>query len=610
MGGGLSENLLPLDISEWNLNFVVQALSFNMTALSEDGFSFDELNCCYKIVTRVEQSIDKFDSNAENLISYSECTQIRNTTTDFSGQDKAEYIMVECSSSGMVLPNLIKYRGYHAIAQPSRSAVTANKIKQWETYREDLRRENKVDTPPPNIIVIGLDTTSRLNLRRNMIKSVETLERLGAVEMKGYTKAGEHTRQAMCSMLSGYAEDDLQCKINDVGGYDRCPFIWKRLTEAGYLTAYSEDWPDMYAFGTAGFIHQPVDYYIRTLLNAAHDYGLPFPVNQFVRLSTRWCIGSQTNDELLLDYTEALLEMSNRSQTPLFAMSWSDVYPHSMDHNMIQLLDPTYADFLTRLEQKGLLDNTILLFLSDHGQRYGPFRSTLIGWYEDKLPTFWIRLPPRLREKYPDWQIAMEINSKRLSSPFLFYWTINFILDHFRPQSSSVFSSNTNLTIPLKPPALVRTANETNIPRKFNAHHFFKEIPAKVTCEEVGVPEVFCACNPLKQIDLEDPLLVSAGKEVLRSLSTKLPKICAILDIGYLNGGAMIENMSSNKVTYIVGIVSQPGNMQIEANIDYFKDTKSFSETSQVQRANQINQNDIKCLNGNSTFQLYCYCIR
>lgn len=120
--------------------------------------------------------------------SYSECTQIRNTTTDFSGQDKAEYIMVECSSSGMVLPNLIKYRGYHAIAQPSRSAVTANKIKQWETYREDLRRENKVDTPPPNIIVIGLDTTSRLNLRRNMIKSVETLERLGAVEMKGYTK--------------------------------------------------------------------------------------------------------------------------------------------------------------------------------------------------------------------------------------------------------------------------------------------------------------------------------------------------------------------------------------------------------------------------------------
>lgn len=86
-------------------------------------------------------------------------------------------------------------------------------------------------------------------------------------------------------MLTGYMEEDLQCKISEEGGYDKCPFIWERLAAANYLTAYSEDWPDMYAFGTSGFVRQPVDYYVRTLFNAAHDYGLPFPVNQFVRVS-------------------------------------------------------------------------------------------------------------------------------------------------------------------------------------------------------------------------------------------------------------------------------------------------------------------------------------
>jgi hypothetical protein len=50
--------------------------------------------------------------------------------------------------------------------------------------------------------------------------------------------------------------------------------------------------------------------------------------------------------------------------------------------------------------------------MGDHGYRFGQFRQTILGFYEDKLPNLWIFLPPWVREKYPKWQTALEINSR------------------------------------------------------------------------------------------------------------------------------------------------------------------------------------------------------
>jgi hypothetical protein len=59
--------------------------------------------------------------------------------------------------------------------------VLANQ--QWQ------RKGNvEVITAPPNILIIGQDSTSRLNFRRHMRKTLKILESLGAVEMFGYTR--------------------------------------------------------------------------------------------------------------------------------------------------------------------------------------------------------------------------------------------------------------------------------------------------------------------------------------------------------------------------------------------------------------------------------------
>ncbi|ODN01248.1 hypothetical protein Ocin01_05414, partial [Orchesella cincta] len=43
-------------------------LVINMSALHESGTSWDTLRCCYRIIERVEQSLDKYDMNADKNI--------------------------------------------------------------------------------------------------------------------------------------------------------------------------------------------------------------------------------------------------------------------------------------------------------------------------------------------------------------------------------------------------------------------------------------------------------------------------------------------------------------------------------------------------------------
>jgi membrane-anchored protein YejM (alkaline phosphatase superfamily) len=123
------------------------------------------------------------------------------------------------------------------------------------------------------------------------------------------------------------------------------------------------------------------------------------------------CVGYLTNDEMILSYVERNMEIARAKGAPLFTLSSATTVSHD-DWNAIQVVDNTYASFLRRIIDKGYLDNSILIFMGDHGYRYGALRETLIGYYEDKLPNMWIRLPPALQQKFPSWQEALEINAK------------------------------------------------------------------------------------------------------------------------------------------------------------------------------------------------------
>jgi Zn-dependent M16 (insulinase) family peptidase len=55
------------------------------------------------------------------------------------------------------------------------------KINYWKFNK-------KHEKSPPNVIIIVLDSTSRLNFQRQMPNTVKMLQNLKAVEMLGFTK--------------------------------------------------------------------------------------------------------------------------------------------------------------------------------------------------------------------------------------------------------------------------------------------------------------------------------------------------------------------------------------------------------------------------------------
>ena len=101
--------------------------------------------------------------------------------------------------------------------------------------------------------------------------------------------------------------------------------------------------------------------------------------------------------------------MSERDQVPIFLYSWMTSLTHSAESmNDLQRVDEYLVNLIQRLD----LTNSILIVMGDHGYRFGQFRETQIGWYEDKLPWLSIYLPGRVKEKHPGRAKALEANSK------------------------------------------------------------------------------------------------------------------------------------------------------------------------------------------------------
>jgi hypothetical protein len=294
------------------------------------------------------------------------------------------------------------------------------------------------------------------------------------------------------------------------------------------------------------------------------------------------------NDEAITNYLESTLEASSSKGTPIFATSWATQLSHDHLNGIgIQPTDETYADFLRRIDEKGYLKDTILVFLGDHGYRYGKLRETPIGYYEDRLPNLWIRLPPRIKERFPEWQKALEVNSLRPTSPYTMYWTLNKILETF-----------TNVKLSGKALKEVK-----------RRHSFFEELPESQNCEDSGIPQHYCACNLVKETDDKESLTLAAIAATDKLNSDLLNGTdCSELEVKRITAGGIVEINKSVK-NYIVGFVTSPGSFRIEASVEYNVKEGTFRVESleSIMRVNSLSSSDTGCVK-DSKLELFCYC--
>jgi arylsulfatase A-like enzyme len=108
-----------------------------------------------------------------------------------------------------------------------------------------------------------------------------------------------------------------------------------------------------------------------------------------------------------------------------FAYISISVLPHD-DFNLGAFLDRPTHKLMSKLFEGDLMDDTMILFFSDHGIRIGDIRLTHSGGIEARLPFMFIHLPKNSLNEFRD---NLTINQNRLSSHFDIHSTLKHILN-------------------------------------------------------------------------------------------------------------------------------------------------------------------------------------
>lgn len=282
--------------------------------------------------------------------------------------------------------------------------------------------------------------------------------------------------------------------------------------------------------------------------------------------------------------------MSHSSSTPVFIHSWLTSLAH-LDINGARFADATVTNFLSRVD----LSNTILIFLSDHGQRYGAIRETLPGWYEDKLPVLSIYLPAKVKASFPTWADALALNAARLSSPFDLYQMMSHVLDAYSSREKEADGRG-------QPPKFDTT--------RARGQSLFVPISPLRRCSDAGVKTNFCACLPPKKVNASDPLVLQAAVEAVKYLNSVIPKTkCVPVVLDRVVAAAVMQN-GATEGTYLVTFYTNPGQFMFEATVDFgqsgAKGQVWFNVTTDLLRMNKISR-PADCVE-TSLLERYCYC--
>jgi len=142
-----------------------------------------------------------------------------------------------------------------------------------------------------------------------------------------------------------------------------------------------------------------------------------------------YCTSSETSPEFVTRYTHRFLEKFK--EIPFFSFTFY-AYPFHDNAYTVQTLDEQLWALYHHINATSRLrENTLLVFLSDHGERQGSFvAEEMEGFIERGLPPLYIRIPETLVRLYPEMNLhpAMEANTHALVSAFDLHHTLLHLL--------------------------------------------------------------------------------------------------------------------------------------------------------------------------------------
>ncbi|KAL8568849.1 hypothetical protein ACOMHN_053847 [Nucella lapillus] len=553
-------------------------LRINRTYI-ENKLNGDFSHCQYQIVTRE-------GLHSDFAFAYGEMGE----EFDSDIEMKDEFIRIYCySHSGGIISTT-----FHAFILPKEDVENRCHIK----LKNHVKRHHPKEVL--NVQMIGVDSVSRLNLMRQMPRTREfLLKELQAVEMVGYNKVADNTFVNIVPMMAGQFVEELPWDETMVNAsFDNFTFIWKNFSKAGYRTLYAEDAPKIaiFVYQKEGFHEPPANYYNRALTLAMEKH-------RSVWNHHHHCVANLLETEMLLNYIRDFSRQFRNK--PHFGFTFITRLTH--DHiNNAGAADHPHLTFLKTFKAEGHLKNTILIYYSDHGNRFGEMRSTYVGKAEERLPFLFFVFPDWFETRYPKLYRNIRVNSNRLTTPFDVFETLKDIL---------VFDGED------------RPASVTQ-----RGISLFREIPQSRSCAHAQILPHWCMCMKRIQLSPTSDIVRRTAHVFVRKINEFLKfdfDLCAKLKLkkihqaeqmianedvlrfeeslhDVINRTVRYGNRSESVVIYQLSIETEPSNALFEGTLKYEAFSDSFTLAGDISRINAYGtQSD--CII-NFKLKKFCFC--
>ncbi|GMT17990.1 hypothetical protein PFISCL1PPCAC_9287 [Pristionchus fissidentatus] len=428
-----------------------------------------------------------------------------------------DVVEVECQRSNTTVYQFLHYQ----IWQKQRNATSNSGGERNRAKIEE--KKNKVDDRSPSVYIIVVDSIGASHGRRVFPQTLRYLqEEFGAVDMLHMNKVGENSRPNGIAFLFGKSITNIK---RDIFGLPPLPadwnlkefckthldgrgFILKEFEKRGYTTMMAEDWhqgvfnwPSCY-----GFKKEPTTHYMRPFqlrLNKDHPKVLRD------NMSSSNCFEQHLH---LNGYMEKF--MRAYPNTPKIAMTWASNLGHD-SANLPFHADKEYRKLFERNRDE--LDNSFVVFMGDHGLRFGKLRWTDAGKRDINNPMMIVSVPRWLRNN-TTLMANLNKNAQELLTMFDLHATLLDISESSNSSKSSDFS-------------------ETIVKPDLRGSSFLRPLPSTPrNCKTLPIPPQYCLCKVEKEKEnITSELSSSVGESIALDVNERLAEwnvteICARLE--------------------------------------------------------------------------------
>uniref|UniRef100_A0A5S6R4L0 Sulfatase N-terminal domain-containing protein n=1 Tax=Trichuris muris TaxID=70415 RepID=A0A5S6R4L0_TRIMR len=454
---------------------------------------------------------------------------------------------------------------------------------------------------PIGVLLFVIDSMSRSNFVRCMPKLFDVLStEYRSTMFRGFNKVGDNSFPNGVAMLTGKRMAEVEELPADMRGrfYDDWPIVWKRFAEKGYATLFAEDMPNWSLFNQDGngFRTKPTDHYYRPLMSRMFY--------SFLHLrSKHLCIGNNPTHRHQLNYVKQFLRQYS-GRRPVFGLNWQTEISHDWI-NQAQLADEDFARFFSEI--RPYASNTVLFVLSDHGQRFGSIRHTVVGRIEENTPVFIVALPKQAANRHPKLVVTLQRNAQLLATHYDLHATLLHLLDH--PNWEALERAATDNLY----------GGATPLPRGLS---LFRPLPKDRSCRQADIPEEYCTCGRQVAVDSKTEMARRSAQAVVRHLNAQLEQLepgrCALLKVArVLSAYALLPGIEvkssfwnpprTSAADYLVTVEATPGGGHFEAVLRQSAGDGRPSIVGQISRINRYG-NKSRCASS-AEMRKFCYCL-